>query len=87
MTPVMPKLACRKWLQCVGYLPATGTNVIDLVSPCLRSISPFGAAPAVIREAAKNSLAVKSCPLPDVLTKVSVTGRPATRWISFGVKP
>src|SRR5579864_369365 len=51
------------------------------------AIFPPGAAPALIAEAAKNSLAVKSWPPPDWLMKVSVTGLPAARWSGRGAKP
>src|SRR4051812_11518739 len=76
-----------KWLQCAGYTPARGTKVMLLVSWPRSSISPPGAAPAVIVAAAKKAPAVKSWPPPDWLTKVSVTGWPARRWIGWGVKP
>src|SRR5436309_799978 len=58
-----------------------------LVSWPLSSTSPPGAAPALIDEAAKKALAVKSWLLPERLTNTSVTGRPAARWIGFGAKP
>src|SRR3954447_12132577 len=51
------------------------------------SISPSAALPALIDEAAKKAPAVKSWPLPERLTKVRVTGRPAARWIGWGEKP
>src|SRR4051812_26036164 len=67
-------------------MPARGTSVMLLVSWPLSSISPSGAAPAVIVEAAKKAPAVKSWLLPDWLTKVSVTGCPARRRIGWGAK-
>src|SRR5574338_1050670 len=54
------------------------------LSPPCSSISPSGADPERIRALEKKRLAVKSWPLPERLTNVSVTGLPAARWIGLG---
>src|SRR4051812_8222762 len=60
--------------------------VMLLVSCAASGILPPGAEPAVIVDAAKNSLAVKSWPLLAWLAKVSVTALPAARRMGFGPK-
>ena len=63
-----------------------GTSVMVRVWCGASSISPSGAPPARIRALAKNLAAVKSWPLPERLTKVSVTGGRRARWSGVGAK-